>query len=89
MHQGASEMTTTTTQSLPSSDELFAQIFGADEALPSVTLQIVPILPKPPRKTFATFSQLMTLAHNFNRKHGKQVVRGCKCRQCEINKVIA
>lgn len=69
----------------PAVDQLLTSIFGVDEVLPEIQIKTVPITPIP-KKTFATFSQLMTLAHNFNRKHGKSYVRGCKCKTCEIHK---
>lgn len=38
---------------------------------------------RPEVKSLATFSQLMTLAHNFNRRHGHSVTKGCNCFSCK------
>ena len=75
------------------SDELFLRCFGTDAEMAHQPQQ-KPTKPKrdfrhgwdkfkPEVKTLATFSQLMTLAHNFNRRHGKQATKGCNCFSCK------
>ena len=63
-----------------SSDELMIEIFGSD-------VEVINKHSSEPSKqhvakSYATFSQLMTLAHNFNRKNGHQITSGCNCESC-------
>lgn len=39
-------------------------------------------IPKSGPRLYATFSQLMALAHSVNRKNGRIFTRGCKCESC-------
>ena len=67
-----------------SSDQLFLKIFGTDQEQEAAKVQEEkPKFKKSEPKTFATFSQLMTLAHAVNRRHGKAVTPGCNCFSCK------
>lgn len=70
-----------------SSDELMIEIFGRDSEVANKYASE----PAKQRvaKSYATFSQLMTLAHNFNRKNGHPITSGCNCESCHQKRKFA
>ena len=83
-------------------DQLLTTIFGEDgPAKPFIAESLQPPVVFPSTAKFkknvkfagewkpATFSQLMTLAHNINRRMGHLFTKGCHCHQCETNRKLA
>ena len=64
-------------------DQLCLEIFGVE---PSKKEEKKPIIKERiennPILQSAKYSDLMTMAHNINRKNGKSYVKGCNCESC-------